>query len=140
MTDKFDKLKHRFNKFQAISAQARAMNERFAEQYVHRCESDIARVLNSFILSMLEWADKAGHSIDDKPLSDLDDNTLAGRFEVFKVVAVEAYGSPSIHLQLLMTRCETSLTQLLTDYFLNCYDMIMMLGGKEEDLEEDDVA
>ena len=130
MTHSPSELENRFQKFKSTALALKGMTHRMANNYAERCESDLFRLLNSFTLSLLEWCDQVGLFVDEKSLSVHDTGTVDGQFKAFIELAHVVHNSGSIRPEILTQRSETSLKQVITDHYLNCYDLIIMLGGK----------
>lgn len=130
MTDTQSDLRNRFLRLKSTTQTLKGMTHRMANNYAERCESDLFRLLNSFTLSLLEWCDQVGLIVDEKSLSVHDTGSVEGQFQAFVELANVVHNSGSIRPEILTQRSETSLKQVITDHYLNCYDLIIMLGGE----------
>lgn len=130
MTHSRSELENRFLRFKSTTQALKGMTHRMANNYAERCESDLFRLLNSFTLSLLEWCDQVGLIVDEKSLSVHDTGTVDGQFQAFIELAGVVHNSGSIRPEILTQRSESSLRQVITDHYLNCYDLIIILGGE----------
>lgn len=134
----FDDLDLKFKRFQDISRQAQGLSNRQSKSYVQRCDDDLCRLLNSYSLSFMDWSEHDQVNLDEKALAKLDNGTLEGKYSAFKFMInmISESKSTNLPLTLLCERSENTIISLLTSYFLNCYDLIIMMGGQMQETPE----